>query len=169
MDVSVHWHLCVLCVFVCVRVRVRVCVCMCMCVISNQSSNKKPRHTLELSKLGALFHKTHRKVLVVQGTKTRYVQIYNMVRSLIQFKEIRQQKEQVVRLDKIWKRGEKVGRQYRGILLKLGDQEPSANQIYFRRLVFKYTFTKKVLFSCIRKFFANICFRCFRYLNFLSI
>ena len=29
-------------------------------------------------------------------------------------------------------------------------------------------FTEKVLFSCIRKFFANICFRCFRYLNSLD-
>ena len=55
-----------------------------------------------------------------------------------------------------------------GVFIKLVDQEPSANQVYFRKLVLQYTFTEKVLFSCIREFFVNICFRCFRYLNFLD-
>ena len=45
MDVSVYWSWCVLCVFV------SVCVCVCVCVTSNQSTNKKPHHVLDLSKL----------------------------------------------------------------------------------------------------------------------
>ena len=50
--------LCVVCVCSCVH------VCACVCVISNQSTSKKP-HVWDLSKLDALMHKAHIKVLLV--------------------------------------------------------------------------------------------------------
>ena len=50
MGVPVYWPLRVLCVY--------------MCVMSNQSTSKKP-HVSGLSKLDALLHKTHSKVLLV--------------------------------------------------------------------------------------------------------
>ena len=40
-------------------------VSVCVCVISNQSTSKKPHYVSGLSKLGALLHKTHIKVLRV--------------------------------------------------------------------------------------------------------
>ena len=42
-----------------------VCMCVCLCVISNQHTSKKPHDVSGLSKLDALLHKTHIKVLLV--------------------------------------------------------------------------------------------------------
>ena len=57
MGVSVYWPLSVLCAFV------YVCVCLCVCDI--KSEYQKKIQVLDLSKLDALLHKTHIKVLVV--------------------------------------------------------------------------------------------------------
>ena len=57
MGVSVYCPLNVLCFFF------YVFVCVCVCVMSNQSTSKKAHHVSDLSKLDALFHKTHIKVL----------------------------------------------------------------------------------------------------------
>ena len=46
-------------------VSLSVCVCVLVCVISNQSTSKKKHHVSHLSKLDALMHKTHIKVLSV--------------------------------------------------------------------------------------------------------
>ena len=40
-------------------------MCVFVCVISNQSTSKKPHHVSGISKLDALLHKTHMKVLLV--------------------------------------------------------------------------------------------------------
>lgn len=40
-------------------------VCLCGCVIPNQSTSKSAHYVLNLSKLDALLHKTHMKVLLV--------------------------------------------------------------------------------------------------------
>ena len=53
MGVSVYWPMSVMCVLVCLR----------MCVISIQS--EKPHYVSDLSKVDALLHKTHIKVLLV--------------------------------------------------------------------------------------------------------
>ena len=42
-----------------------VCLCVCMCVISSQSTSKKQYYVSDLSKLDALLHKTHSRVLLV--------------------------------------------------------------------------------------------------------
>ena len=44
-----------------------LCASVYMCVISNQSTSKKPHYVSDLSKLDALLHNTHIKVLLVQS------------------------------------------------------------------------------------------------------
>ena len=53
MDVSAYWSDCTL------------CLCLCVCVISNQSTNKKPRYVSDVSRYDTLFHETDSKVLLV--------------------------------------------------------------------------------------------------------
>ena len=77
MGVSVYWPLSVL--------RVFVCVSLCLCVMSNQSTSKKPHHVSDLSKLDALFNKTHIKVLLVLRYRG------SMCRSLISLSKIAHQ------------------------------------------------------------------------------
>ena len=137
MGVSVYWPLSVL--------RVFVCVSLCLCVMSNQSTSKKPHHVSDLSKLDALFNKTHIKVLLVLRYRG------SMCRSLISLSKIAHQMqrgppfskrikttEKAVRVGD-WKRQgrgwgvgqnlKKGSRQYRGVFIKHGVQEASANYI----------------------------------------
>ena len=66
MGVPVYWPLSVLCVCVCVcmYVCVYVCVCVCVCDSEIKSEHQQKTHVSGLSKLDALWHKTHTKVLL---------------------------------------------------------------------------------------------------------